>query len=59
MFKVMTTNETRNVIGGNNYIYKCTRGNGSEYWATQPSDKGCLNSQTGRMEYDTKKKDSK
>lgn len=54
MYKLVDSNESRSVVGGNGYIYRCWDRKGKEYWDRRPNSAGCINTVTGKMEKDSK-----
>ncbi|QGY32145.1 hypothetical protein [Pantoea cypripedii] len=53
MYSVLSQLQAQEITGGNDLIYKCWDSRGNEYWSSIPNSEGCLNSQTGQMEYGT------
>ncbi|MGL4754940.1 MAG: hypothetical protein ACRCXB_21425 [Aeromonadaceae bacterium] len=54
MYKTLTSQESRTVVGGNGYIYRCWDTKGKVYWDRRPNSAGCVNTVTGKTEKDSK-----
>lgn len=48
MITKLNEQQSKSVIGGNNYYFKCWTSKGKEYWDTQPNNAGCTDSRTGQ-----------
>lgn len=47
MFKTLNSTDSKAIVGGNNYYFKCWTSKGKEYWDTQANNHGCIDSRTG------------